>query len=96
MIENGRWRWPEECYDKFPVITCLEVPSIEEENEDKIVWKTNLGSEVKFSMRQVNIDLTNQYPKVLWWKLVGIPESWPKLLEALNLDEYEVKKSAVA
>lgn len=26
----------------------------------------------------------------------GIPESWPKLLEALNLDEYEVKRSAVA
>lgn len=26
----------------------------------------------------------------------GIPESWPKLLEALNLDEYEVKSSAVA
>lgn len=26
----------------------------------------------------------------------GIPESWPKLLEALNLDDYEVKRSAVA
>ncbi|XP_076953781.1 adenylate kinase 1, chloroplastic-like [Bidens hawaiensis] len=26
----------------------------------------------------------------------GIPESWPKLLEALNLDETEVKQSAVA
>lgn len=26
----------------------------------------------------------------------GIPESWPKLLEALNLDDYNHKKSAVA
>ncbi|GKD16334.1 adenylate kinase 1, chloroplastic-like protein [Tanacetum coccineum] len=26
----------------------------------------------------------------------GIPESWPKLLEALNLDDYEVKRTAVA
>ncbi|KAL9993386.1 putative adenylate kinase [Helianthus debilis subsp. tardiflorus] len=26
----------------------------------------------------------------------GIPESWPQLLEALNLDDYEVKRSAVA
>ncbi|KAD4384393.1 hypothetical protein R6Q59_011523 [Mikania micrantha] len=26
----------------------------------------------------------------------GISESWPKLLEALNLDDYEVKQSAVA
>ncbi|KAI3716645.1 hypothetical protein L1987_67659 [Smallanthus sonchifolius] len=26
----------------------------------------------------------------------GIPESWPKLLEALNLDDSEVKRSAVA
>ena len=26
----------------------------------------------------------------------GIPESWPKLLEALNLEDYNHKKSAVA
>lgn len=26
----------------------------------------------------------------------GIPESWPKLLEALNLNDFEVKRSAVA
>ncbi|CAN1747239.1 Adenylate kinase 1, chloroplastic [Linum perenne] len=26
----------------------------------------------------------------------GIPESWPKLLEALNLDDHEVKRSAAA
>ncbi|KAJ0089318.1 hypothetical protein Patl1_32003 [Pistacia atlantica] len=26
----------------------------------------------------------------------GIPESWPKLLEALNLDDYEEKQSAAA
>ncbi|XP_068637739.1 adenylate kinase 1, chloroplastic-like [Aristolochia californica] len=26
----------------------------------------------------------------------GIPESWPKLLEALNLDDHEVKQSAAA
>lgn len=26
----------------------------------------------------------------------GIPESWPKLLEALNLDDHEEKRSAAA
>lgn len=26
----------------------------------------------------------------------GIPESWPKLLEALNLDDHEDKQSAAA
>lgn len=26
----------------------------------------------------------------------GIPQSWPKLLEALNLDDYEEKQSAAA
>lgn len=26
----------------------------------------------------------------------GIPESWPKLLEALNLDEFEERQSAAA
>lgn len=26
----------------------------------------------------------------------GIPESWPKLLQALNLDDYEEKQSVAA
>lgn len=26
----------------------------------------------------------------------GIPESWPRLLEALNLDEYEERRTAAA
>lgn len=26
----------------------------------------------------------------------GIPESWPKLLQVLNLDDYEEKQSAAA
>nr|GEV13581.1 RNA-directed DNA polymerase, eukaryota, reverse transcriptase zinc-binding domain protein [Tanacetum cinerariifolium] len=43
MIFNGRWRWPDEWYEKFPLITSLEVPDIEKEREVKIVWMTKLG-----------------------------------------------------
>ncbi|GJU32844.1 reverse transcriptase zinc-binding domain-containing protein, partial [Tanacetum coccineum] len=78
MIVNGRWSWLEEWSNKFPLITSLEVPSIEEEREDKIVWKTRFGQEVEFSMRQVNIDFTIQNPKVPWWKLVWYSQCIPK------------------
>ncbi|GJU41838.1 RNA-directed DNA polymerase, eukaryota, reverse transcriptase zinc-binding domain protein [Tanacetum coccineum] len=63
MIVNGRWNWPEEWYVKFPAITGLEVPIIDEDSEDSIVWKARLGDVVKFSMRQVNFDLSNQLKK---------------------------------
>ncbi|GJU04045.1 RNA-directed DNA polymerase, eukaryota, reverse transcriptase zinc-binding domain protein [Tanacetum coccineum] len=78
MIVNGRWNWPEEWYVKFPAITGLEVPIIDEDSEDSIVWKARLGDVVKFSMRQVNFDLSNQYPNVLWWKLIWYSQCIPK------------------
>nr|GEV33683.1 hypothetical protein [Tanacetum cinerariifolium] len=78
MIVNGRWSWLEEWSNKFPLITSLEVHSIEEEREDKIVWKTRFGKEVEFPMRQVNIDFTIQNHKVPWWKLVWYSQCIPK------------------
>ncbi|GJY00696.1 hypothetical protein Tco_0358848 [Tanacetum coccineum] len=64
LVVNGKWKWPEDWFEKFPLITSLKDPSIEEDREDQIVWKTKQGNEARFSMRQVNIDLTPQHPKV--------------------------------
>lgn len=42
-------------------------------------------------------DFYREQGKIMEFDLPGgIPESWPKLLEALNLEDYEVKRSAVA
>ncbi|KAJ4832014.1 hypothetical protein Tsubulata_026007 [Turnera subulata] len=48
-------------------------------------------------MSQPVEDFYRQRGKLLEFELPGgIPESWPKLLEALNIDDHEDKKSAAA
>ncbi|GJR07922.1 hypothetical protein Tco_0790574 [Tanacetum coccineum] len=37
MIINGMWSLPDEWYEKFPLITSLEVPDIEIKREDKLL-----------------------------------------------------------
>ncbi|GKC62627.1 RNA-directed DNA polymerase, eukaryota, reverse transcriptase zinc-binding domain protein [Tanacetum coccineum] len=37
MIREGEWKWPSEWHHKFPMITCLDVPAINTNIEDKIV-----------------------------------------------------------
>ncbi|GJR35995.1 hypothetical protein Tco_1211679 [Tanacetum coccineum] len=36
MVYNGQWRWPIEWQEKFPMITCLDVPAINTDEDDKI------------------------------------------------------------
>ncbi|GJR52155.1 hypothetical protein Tco_1402676 [Tanacetum coccineum] len=50
MIVNGGWVWPNDWFEKFLLSTSLEVPSIDEQVEDKIVWKTNNGKLVDFTV----------------------------------------------
>ncbi|PWA68840.1 reverse transcriptase zinc-binding domain-containing protein [Artemisia annua] len=38
MIENGKWKWPVEWYEKFPIITSIEDPSSNNDAEDTVVW----------------------------------------------------------
>ncbi|PWA81086.1 reverse transcriptase domain, Reverse transcriptase zinc-binding domain protein [Artemisia annua] len=39
MIVNGKWNWPNEWASLFPNITILEDLDIDEERQDKIMWK---------------------------------------------------------
>ncbi|GJR04268.1 hypothetical protein Tco_0527252 [Tanacetum coccineum] len=62
MIGNGDWLWPRDWLVRFPVITNLEVPKIDEQTVDKIIWRTNNGKDVEFSVKQVNFDLSSHGP----------------------------------
>ena len=78
MINNRSWLWPEDWYKKFPNFTSLVVPVVDEDREDKIVWKNCRDKEVDFSVRVVNSDLNNHVQGVEWWKPVWYSQWIPK------------------
>ncbi|PWA35447.1 reverse transcriptase zinc-binding domain-containing protein [Artemisia annua] len=50
MIENGTWKWPTEWYDKFPLITQINVPTIDDTHDDQLKWKSKTGKIGNFSV----------------------------------------------
>ncbi|GJV15253.1 hypothetical protein Tco_1360576 [Tanacetum coccineum] len=62
MICNEQWRWPIKWMERFPMITNLDVPAINTDNDDKIVWRTKKGRDLNFSVSMVNTDLNDQAP----------------------------------
>lgn len=45
MIVNGKWNWPSEWANLFPKNTSLEDLDIDEERQDRIIWKGINGKE---------------------------------------------------
>nr|GEV80746.1 RNA-directed DNA polymerase, eukaryota, reverse transcriptase zinc-binding domain protein [Tanacetum cinerariifolium] len=72
MIGNGLWLWQNDWFERFLMITSLEVLRIDDQAVDKIVWKTNNGKEVKFPVIQVNFNLNSNGPTMQWWRLVCV------------------------
>ncbi|GJV40441.1 RNA-directed DNA polymerase, eukaryota, reverse transcriptase zinc-binding domain protein [Tanacetum coccineum] len=65
MVCNGQWRWPTEWQESFPMITSLDVPAINNDNDDKIVWRTREGRDLDFSVSMVNTDLNYHAPVIV-------------------------------
>ncbi|GKB89583.1 RNA-directed DNA polymerase, eukaryota, reverse transcriptase zinc-binding domain protein, partial [Tanacetum coccineum] len=62
MVDNVGWKWPNDWYEKFPMITSLNVPNITAGIDDKLVWKNNNGMIIEFSVSSVYHDLRRQNP----------------------------------
>ncbi|GJT28060.1 hypothetical protein Tco_0908335 [Tanacetum coccineum] len=45
MIENGRWRWPSEWWEKFPVLKSINVPCLSEKSDQKLISKVELAQD---------------------------------------------------
>ena len=70
MIQNGAWKWPQEWYEKFPLITSIEVPNIVDDDKDRVVWLNKKGEEADFSAKAATNVLCIDSPKVSWWRLI--------------------------
>lgn len=79
MISNGVWNWPSEWVNKFNILTEIDVPNLIPNKCDGIVWVNCNGMEMDFAVKNVCRDLSNNGPKVIWWKLVWFSQCVPKL-----------------
>ncbi|GKC71408.1 RNA-directed DNA polymerase, eukaryota, reverse transcriptase zinc-binding domain protein, partial [Tanacetum coccineum] len=78
MINNGQWKWLEEWYEKFPMITNIAVLVLVDEIADRIIWKDRNGKDMKFSVHTAYNDMIDQHPVVSWWKLIWFSQCIPK------------------
>ncbi|GKE85107.1 hypothetical protein Tco_1558849, partial [Tanacetum coccineum] len=43
LIENGRWKWPSEWWDKFPMLKSIDVPSLTGKHDQAKIWDAIKG-----------------------------------------------------
>lgn len=78
VVINGEWSWPEEWRDRFPVLFNTPPPLLISNRKDMVLWKTNAGIIVPFSVKIACSDLIEDSPIVHWSKLVWFSQSIPR------------------
>ncbi|GKC61478.1 reverse transcriptase zinc-binding domain-containing protein [Tanacetum coccineum] len=71
------WNWPTEWFQKYPVLYNIQVPVLNDAKEDKMVWNTNDGKRVSFSIRSIWKDM-NEGHKIKWNSMVWFTQCIPK------------------
>ena len=62
----------------FPVITNLEVPVIDANRGDSIIWKRSNGSESAFAVKIAYEDLNVTEQNIVWWELIWFTQYCPR------------------
>ncbi|GKE61037.1 hypothetical protein Tco_1511404 [Tanacetum coccineum] len=76
VIVNGSWIWPDCLTSEFDGLFAIDPPIITCDKLDKVLWKTNYGMHMDFSVSTVYDDLRRGNLVVPWANLVRI---WDKL-----------------
>ncbi|GKE03106.1 hypothetical protein Tco_1391089 [Tanacetum coccineum] len=62
VINNGRWKWPEEWLQQFLLLQQILVPALQHNSKYYTIWRSNDGSLKKFLTKQVWHDCIVQLP----------------------------------
>ena len=77
VISDGEWTWPIAWFNRFPNLFQLIVPTINEDQVDKIFWKSHDGILKDFSTREVWHTIWHRGNEKEWshlvWSSYGIP-----------------------
>ncbi|GJW82255.1 hypothetical protein Tco_0146230 [Tanacetum coccineum] len=63
MIKEGKWMWPEDWINKYPILNNINVPYLNDK-KDSAMWVNNKDSPVLFSIRSVWMSLRVDYPEI--------------------------------
>ncbi|GKE18702.1 hypothetical protein Tco_1426279 [Tanacetum coccineum] len=83
MIQNGKWCWPNDWYERFPMVTSMADPNVNNMSVDKMVWKDKDGEWETFFVSIANKSLSPERPDVSWWKLFS-NQVWDKAKSMAN------------
>ncbi|GKC42719.1 RNA-directed DNA polymerase, eukaryota, reverse transcriptase zinc-binding domain protein [Tanacetum coccineum] len=67
LVHNEAWMWPSEWLSKFPILSHVEVPNLNQEN-DTVWWINDSNNEVKYSVSTAWHSLKDKWlkDKILW------------------------------
>ena len=49
IIHEGVWLWPNDWLTKYPSLFHINIPSLNDDNVDTLVWRNRLGLDERFS-----------------------------------------------
>ncbi|GJW36209.1 RNA-directed DNA polymerase, eukaryota, reverse transcriptase zinc-binding domain protein, partial [Tanacetum coccineum] len=78
LIEDGHWIWPNEWYDKYPVLKDIQCPSINVSMKDNVLWRNRSGVPIPYSTKAVWKDLRGVWPIKKWHNVVWFSQLNPK------------------
>ncbi|MFS7899786.1 putative RNA-directed DNA polymerase [Helianthus anomalus] len=77
LVSNGAWKWPHDWQVRFPNIFNSQVVAVSNE-EDKVMWKTNEGKLIRFSVGDVWADIREVGGPVPWFRIVWFSQNVPR------------------
>ncbi|GKD86326.1 hypothetical protein Tco_1357480 [Tanacetum coccineum] len=67
-IHNNNWSWPEDWFIEYPILSQYQVPNINADIQDKMLWCSKNGTITEFSSNQVWKDLRILNDEMKGWK----------------------------
>lgn len=69
MVVNGNWKWPDDWCNRFPRLTNIKVPVLNENERDTVKWSTLNGGLTKFAGNNIWVEWrVNNSTDVNWKK----------------------------
>ncbi|XP_022026078.1 uncharacterized protein LOC110926659 [Helianthus annuus] len=77
IVSNGMWKWPQDWQERFLNLYNSQVIDISDV-EDKIIWKTNEGNLIQFTVGDVWMDIREEGAPVPWFSIVWFSQNIPR------------------
>ncbi|MFS7909488.1 putative RNA-directed DNA polymerase [Helianthus anomalus] len=78
IVEDGSWKWPQDWQHRFPELFSSPPVTLVSGIEDKVLWKTNDGKLIPFTVSDVWMDIREVGAAVPWFKLVWFSQNIPR------------------